>query len=44
MANVGRNFSLTDALGSFVDKQVTPGRHASASEVMPGARSLAGKF
>ncbi len=34
MANSGRNFSLTDALGSFVDRQVASGRHASASEVV----------
>lgn len=34
MANAGRNFSLTDTLGSFVDDQVRSGRHASSSEVV----------
>ena len=34
MANIGRNFSLTDALGSFVDRQVAAGRHVSGSEVV----------
>lgn len=34
MANIGRNFSLTDTLGSFVDKQVASGRHVSGSEVV----------
>lgn len=30
----GRNFSLTDRLSSFVDRQVETGRHQSASEVV----------
>jgi antitoxin ParD1/3/4 len=34
MANAGRNISLTDALGAFVDEQVTLGRHATGSEVV----------
>jgi antitoxin ParD1/3/4 len=34
MANAGRNFSLTDELGSFVDQQVRSGRHVSGSEVV----------
>ena len=34
MANAGRNFSLTDELGSFVDEQVKSGRHVSSSEVV----------
>ena len=34
MANAGRNISLTDELGSFVDGQVKSGRHASGSEVV----------
>jgi antitoxin ParD1/3/4 len=34
MANAGRNFSLTEALGSFVDEQVKSGRHVSSSEVV----------
>ena len=34
MANAGRNFSLTDELGSFVDDQVKSGRHVSSSEVV----------
>jgi len=34
MANAGRNFSLTDALGAFVDEQVKSGRHVSGSEVV----------
>ena len=34
MANAGRNFSLTDELGSFIDEQVKSGRHVSSSEVV----------
>ena len=34
MANAGRNVSLTDELGSFVDEQVRSGRHVSSSEVV----------
>jgi putative addiction module CopG family antidote len=34
MANAGRNFSLTDAFGSFVDDQVQSGRHVSGSGVV----------
>jgi antitoxin ParD1/3/4 len=34
MANSGRNISLTDALGAFVDEQVALGRHVSSSEVV----------
>jgi antitoxin ParD1/3/4 len=34
MANAGRNFSLTDELGGFVDEQVKSGRHVSGSEVV----------
>ena len=34
MANAGRNFSLTDELGSFVDEQIDSGRHVSGSEVV----------
>lgn len=34
MADVGRTFSLTDELGSFIDEQVASGRHASGSEVV----------
>jgi antitoxin ParD1/3/4 len=34
MANAGRNFSLTEELGSFVDEQVKSGRHVSSSEVV----------
>ena len=30
----GRNFSLTDHLSSFIDHQVTSGRHQNASEVV----------
>jgi antitoxin ParD1/3/4 len=30
----GRNFSLTDHLSTFVDEQVTSGRHQNASEVV----------
>jgi antitoxin ParD1/3/4 len=30
----GRNFSLTDHLSTFVDKQVKSGRHQNASEVI----------
>ncbi len=30
----GRNFSLTDHLSNFVDKQVSTGRHQNASEVV----------
>ncbi|MDE1150747.1 MAG: type II toxin-antitoxin system ParD family antitoxin [Azospirillaceae bacterium] len=30
----GRNFSLTEHLSSFVDDQVTCGRHQNASEVV----------
>jgi antitoxin ParD1/3/4 len=30
----GRNFSLTDRLSSFVDRQVETGRHQNASEVV----------
>ncbi len=37
MANAGRNFSLTDELGSFVDEQVKSGRHVSSSEVVRDA-------
>lgn len=34
MANTGRNFSLTDHHQTFVDAQVSTGRHASGSEVV----------
>jgi antitoxin ParD1/3/4 len=34
MASAGRNFSLTDEPGSFVDQQVKSGRHVSSSEVV----------
>ena len=34
MANAGRNFSLTEELGFFVDDQVKSGRHVSSSEVV----------
>lgn len=34
MANAGRNISLTDELGCFVDEQVKSGRHVSGSEVV----------
>jgi antitoxin ParD1/3/4 len=30
----GRNFSLTDHLSDFVDRQVASGRHQNASEVI----------
>ena len=30
----GRNFSLTDRLSDFVDKEVASGRHQNASEVV----------
>ncbi|WP_372396006.1 type II toxin-antitoxin system ParD family antitoxin [Azospirillum sp. HJ39] len=30
----GRNFSLTDRLSAFVDRQVEDGRHQNASEVV----------
>lgn len=30
----GRNFSLTDHLSDFIDKEVTSGRHQNASEVV----------
>ena len=30
----GRNFSLTEHLSDFVDKQVSTGRHQNASEVV----------
>ena len=34
MANAGRNISLTNELGAFVDEQVKSGRHVSSSEVV----------
>ncbi len=34
MANTGRNSSLTDELGSFVEEQVKSGRHVSCNEVV----------
>ncbi|TPK53006.1 type II toxin-antitoxin system ParD family antitoxin [Mesorhizobium sp. B2-4-19] len=30
----GRNFSLTDRLSGFIDKEVASGRHQNASEVV----------
>jgi antitoxin ParD1/3/4 len=30
----GRNFSLTDRLSGFIDREVTSGRHQNASEVV----------
>ena len=39
-----RNVSLTDHLASFVDRQVTSGRHQNASEVVREALRLMEKL